>query len=329
MKTYTKFDLFKIYILNDLFDLNIKRVFHFLKCFFYNKIIKKRPFSIIVETSNLCPYNCPTCPTPRNLIKRPMKNMDFDIFKKIIDNSKNIIYRAILHWTNEPLTNPNIDKFIIYAKKNNLFTEFSTNGYLLDDRISKKLLLAGLDKIEICLDGITKESYKKFRGIDCVEKIKMNIKRFVKLRDKMNKKTIIEIQTIINKYNESEIDKIKQFVKEVGADYHFLKTFGLAGYFLKKRERDYLIKRFLPKHSKIRRYDEKGKPKEIIPCEFIKNTIPVMMDGSVSICCVDFEPRYCLGDLAKENLWNILKKQKTKNMEKKARNKELLICKYC
>jgi len=328
--TYTKLDLFKIYIFNDIKDFNFKRIAHFLKIYF-NNLIRKTPFTLMVETSNLCNFTCETCPTERSIINRPRAPMSFSTFKKVIDNSKDYIYKVLLHWTNEPLTNRNLDLFIRYCKMNKLFTEFSTNVALLNEEVSRRLLLAGLDKIELCFDGITRESFKAFRGSDSFEVVKNNIINFVKLRNELKANTYIEVQTIANKFNQHELPKIEEFVRKTGVDKLFVKTFGLVSTHYTDEERHKLMKKYLPDKAGVkRRYKDPASSVTTRPsCSNVKDSIPVTLDGRVTICCIDYTSKYYLGDLTKSKLPDLLRNPKAREIIKKGSNVNLPICRNC
>ena len=328
--TYSKLELLNIYVFNDLREFNFGRVAHFINIYLKN-LMGLRPFTIMLETSNLCNYTCETCPTKRDLIDRKRIPMSFDVFKKVIDNSKDYVYKVLLHWTNEPLTNRNLDIFIRYCKKNNLFTEFSTNGAMLNEEVSRRLLLAGLDKIEICLDGITRESFEAFRGADELEVVKMNIINFVKLRNSLKANTYIEIQTIANKFNQNELKKIEEFVRKAGVDKLFIKTFGLVSTHYSDSERKMLMKKYLPDKAGVkRRYVDVNSTTSKRPsCSNVQDSIPVTVDGRVSICCVDFASKFYLGDLTKHKLPDVLNSIKAQAIIKEGSNVNLSICKNC
>jgi sulfatase maturation enzyme AslB (radical SAM superfamily) len=105
-------------------------------------ILLKKPYVLMVETGTICNLNCPTCPTPRETIvgARTAKNMNFDDFKKIIDNSYKSFSAVVLFWSNEPLLNKDIARMARYCDELNLFTFISTNVMLLTEEKIKELI---------------------------------------------------------------------------------------------------------------------------------------------------------------------------------------------
>jgi len=295
---------------------------------FKNKFTKK-PIKMLVETSNLCNINCESCPTPRRLIKRERKNMAFSDFRKIIDNSKDIISKVILHWTNEPLTNPELPDFIRYCKNQGLKTYLSTNGILLNKKVSKELIKSGLNEIDICLDGMSRESYKYFRGVDKFEIVENNIEEMVKIRNELNSKILIKLQFIITKKNESEIKEFEEYCKKLKVNY-FIKTFALVKVNNTEEERERLFKKFLPNKTNLSRYnishELKRKPKR---CNAPYVSFAVTVDGDIVPCCFDFQGNFIYGNIIKDKLSEILKSEKAIRIRKLGYERKLEVCKLC
>ena len=93
---------------------------------------------------------------------------------------------------NEPLAHKNIFKVLDYASKlkfNDLF--FISNGYLLNEKNSEKILSSGLTKIMFSLDAFSPETYKerklKNKKPANYEKVIKNILAFLKLKRKLKK----------------------------------------------------------------------------------------------------------------------------------------------
>ena len=73
------------------------------------------PLCVDIETASICDLACPHC--FREYILTPDKIMDFNTYKKIIDEVANMGVPSIkLNWRGEPLLNPKIGDFIKYAK---------------------------------------------------------------------------------------------------------------------------------------------------------------------------------------------------------------------
>ena len=126
----------------------------------------KQPFVLLIDPSNLCNFKCIFCPTGhKDLIKSTGRYnglLDFDLYKKIIDDLKEFdepIKTLRLYKEGEPLVNPKFAEMIKYAKKSGLVKRVDTtsNGALLKPELNRKIIDAGLDQINISVNGVSSE----------------------------------------------------------------------------------------------------------------------------------------------------------------------------
>ena len=118
---------------------------------------------------------------------------DFEFFKEILDFSVKKGTKAIkLNYINEPLIRNDFIKFIDYAKKVGILDiYFSTNGILLNKKISTDLIKSGLTRIQISIDAITKETYDKVRPGGNYNKIIENINEFLLIKQNLNARLLL------------------------------------------------------------------------------------------------------------------------------------------
>lgn len=133
------------------------------------------PFVLFVDPSSGCNFQCTFCPTgDRKLIKdtgRFQGAMRLELFRKIIDDlalfpDKIKVLR--LYKDGEPLLNNWLPQMVAYAKAsgNVPYIDTTTNGTLLDpDRVGP-IVEAGLDRINISVNGMTRDQYQSFTKFD-------------------------------------------------------------------------------------------------------------------------------------------------------------------
>ncbi|MEI4896401.1 hypothetical protein Q8G71_34475, partial [Klebsiella pneumoniae] len=82
----------------------------------------------------------------------------------------------------------------------------STNGHFLSPENCDKLIEAGLSELIISLDGISRQSYSRYRKGGNLDKVLQGIESMVKRRKELNKhKPLITVQFIVFEHNEQEI----------------------------------------------------------------------------------------------------------------------------
>lgn len=229
----------------------------------------------------------------KNLPPDMKGDMDFNLFKKIIDEITGKVYDINLFHRGEPLLNRDIVSMVSYAARRGIKTRIHTNATLLDKDLSRKLILAGLDLISFSFDGYTKEEYEKNRsGADFNETLGRIID-FLKVKSKLGSKkpyTIIQVIDQKEKFSGGETGRQRKI---------FLKNF-------KNLPLNKIVTRNphnwgglleLNKKDKERKSDSK---KSL--CTFPWYSLTVFYDGRVFLCPQDFEGRICLGDLNNERI---------------------------
>ncbi|NQU83218.1 MAG: radical SAM protein [Parcubacteria group bacterium] len=316
-----------------------------LKPLHYFKIILKHklfglPYLAIIETTNTCNLQCPTCPTPRHKLNRAPKIMSLDEFKKIIDNIKNSVHLILLYNTNEPLIHPDLAEMIRYCDDNNLYTMISTNAALLSKEKTTELLDAGLDEILLCLDGTSKKAYEEFRKGANFEDVAKNINHFCKEKQRRESaRPYIELQFILNRLNQDQIPDIKRWAGIWKVDRLHIKSFSLCGYAYSPDEIKVLSEKFLPDKPNDSSYSSKlifEKDGEEIKlkrknqfCSLALNQAVILVDGTLVMCCYDIKGRYVYGNLLSESFEELLFDDKNIKRRQLSAEKKYPLCKIC
>ena len=173
-----------------------------------------------IEVANDCNLKCIGCPHQR--MKRGTGYMDFELFKKIIDEAYNSYFVGV-HFSGlgEPLLHPQAKEMFSYAKVKGLEVGLWTNGLELTEELSKQIIEREfVDYIIFGLDAATKETYAKVKGVDVFDKVTENITRFLKLKKEkvagMEKDTtgwwgkvkpIIGVQNLKMRETDAEIER--------------------------------------------------------------------------------------------------------------------------
>lgn len=136
------------------------------------------PDHVDLELSSACNMKCPMCYTTTEAFKKqvPHKNLDFELFTRIVDQlADNKVFSIRLSWRGEPTLNKDFLRSIRYAKERGI-KEVSTlsNGLRLSLEMFEALVDLQLDWLTISFDG-TGEVYEQIRKpakyIPMIEKI--------------------------------------------------------------------------------------------------------------------------------------------------------------
>ena len=261
------------------------------------------PFVVFIDPASACNFLCPFCPTGhRDMIDetgRFQGVMKLPIFKKAIDDLgqfESSIKVLRLYKDGEPFLNKNLAEMIAYAKASGYveYIDTTTNGSLMTPERLGPVLRAGLDKINISVDGMNNEQYKKFTGFD------FNFEEFVE-----------NIKWLYKNKGDCEIAiKIPGDLISEPQKQEFYDTFG-----------DYcdriFIENFAPcwpdfdveEHTGIKItqgiYQQPVTPTDT--CPYIFYALSINADGLVSSCFLDWGRKLIIGDIKEEfvkDIWN-------------------------
>ncbi len=263
--------------IKSLYHTTLNQIFYMAKSTYTPKLT-----SIQFEVTNKCNLKCKMCPV-NNGMKRKKGLMEFTLFKKIIDENPKIDFALMSNW-GEPLLHPKIFEMLEYAKKRKIRTFITTNAVLLDnDEKMKKLLMTGVERITISLDGIG-DTYTKIRGFD-YNIIENRIKRLIELRDEFEFETKIDINMVVMPETEEEV---KRFYRKWEGIVDRVQIQPVMTFTKKKRE------------TRCK--------------EPWRGNLIVLWDGSVVMCCNDYDGELILGDANHNKLTEIWNGQMIKIM---------------
>ena len=183
---------------------------------------------------------------------------------------------------------------IRYAKQKGIKdVSISTNATLLTEELSKKLIYAGLDTIQISVEGGSKREYEMIREGAKFESVRKNISNFIKIRGKKTKPKMV-INLLV--YKDTDIKNFfstwKDFCDQIlVSEMQPILTF------------DRRKKCVIPIYpSGIKLLD---KSRKVIGCNLPFIMPVISYDGKVGMCCSDFEFVLQMGDAKKENILDI------------------------
>ncbi|MDP3787242.1 MAG: radical SAM/SPASM domain-containing protein [Candidatus Omnitrophota bacterium] len=268
---------------------------------------------IRLETTTKCNYSCIIC--PREKLTRKMETMSFELFKCIFDKitRETSQYDTITFpGMGEPLLDKTLDRKIIYARKNKFRVLILTNGYLLSLRRFKELEALGVDSIRVSLYADSNPTYNIIHGT-------RNPGLFKKIKNQLyeiaaNKKTtkLLLTYNVVDGINSNDLDSWIAYWKDK-AD---------------------LLEVWRPHNWVDGKNYRKVQKKKLKTCgRPWKTPLQIQVDGTVNMCCFDFDGKLTLGDLRKQSLKEIFSSSMFKKILKHHKSGNFknsgLICEHC
>ena len=273
-----------------------------------------KPKYIQIETVRVCNAACIMC----TISTSPSLNQSMTdaIFERIIEeikSYKNYDPYISLLGLNEPLMDKKIFKRIKKIKESGIsMISIQSNGSLLNEEKSEKLLESGICAIGFSIESINKDVFEKIRLKLELEKVLSGIKTFIKIRNKIKPKLPISIFYTYSEKNLNEYNQYRSYWKNeltIGVDHIFL----------------------APIHS-FNKFEMYSEINDQLPCYQIFNDMHIRADGEVSMCCIDVESEYGYGNIKEksiEEIYNckLIKEDRHKHLI--GERKKIKICNNC
>ncbi|MDD5560797.1 MAG: radical SAM protein [Candidatus Omnitrophica bacterium] len=323
--------------------LNYRKVMNFilveLSLFFRVKRNLGLPFNILIEPTGDCNYQCIKCEQFTDLyaddgLVSGSKDMPFKNYRKIIDDIGDTLITLRLWNYGEPLMNNDIFLMIEYAKKKDIFVVLSSNLSLLGGDKSRKVVTSGLDYLIVSCDGASERTYKLCHGKDYFKRVINNIKALIGEKKNLHSELpFIELQFIVMKENENEINDISRIAKDLGVNKMTYLKLQADRLNIDKLGRFSSINELLPINKRFC-YSSRER-KRFNSCRIPWEETLIRYSGKVIPCCFDIGQLYAMGNLFQDgqytgfkNIWNSqnyrgFRSQVALNLE------ALSTCQYC
>jgi sulfatase maturation enzyme AslB (radical SAM superfamily) len=267
--------------------------------------LPNQPRYIQLETILGCDADCPFCPQKK--IDRKPVIMPDSIWKKIVEDTRGlgITYRPFLQ--NEALLDKRLPQIVAYIKEDQTArAEINTNGSLLDERRSTRLIEAGIDLVRFSIDAFSPETFAMCRvGLD-YQTVVDNINRFITIAGRQHGRVVTEVRMI-----------------DMDANKHEQQDF--IDYWSERADRALIVPLY---HWP---WDD-GVEMVRKPCVKMREEMFFYSDGRAVLCCWDIAGRAVIGDVTKErvlDIWNGAVRRQCAEYLAHGEREKILLCSRC
>lgn len=259
------------------------------------------PFIVFVDPASSCNFKCTFCPTGhRDMIAetgRYQGAMKYEVFQKVVDDLAEFdkpIKVLRMYKDGEPLLNKRFADMVAYAKKSGHcdYIDSTTNGTFITPERMGPVIEAGLDKLNISVDGMTREQYQQFTGFNFdFDKFVENVKWLYDNKGEMEVSIKIPGELITEPQRQEFFDTFGDYCDRI-----FIENFAPCW-----PEFD------IEKHTGVKitggiYQQEIG---DTDTCPYIFYGYSVNADGLVSSCFLDWGRKLVIGDVRKETMKQI------------------------
>ena len=265
----------------------------------------KTPFSVHIDVSSLCNFRCSFCfqadTAGMKAVGLGRGFMPVPMFKKIVDDLvefNQVIKKIKIGNHGEPTLHPNLPEMVAYAREKNVaeIIEIFTNGSRLEPKLNQALVDAGLQRINISLEGLSSERYLAVAGAKVeFDKIIEGVRHLHSVKKQLIIYTKILDESHALKENSTETFKLSETERK-----YFYDTFTSIS-------DEIYIEKVVPQWAETQyekqntvgdtgMYDQKIKKyKEICPFTFMY--LHFNCDGTVSPCTLDWARKVVIGNV--------------------------------
>lgn len=289
----------------------------------------RAPFTLYVEPTNICNFKCVFCPESfPNFEERSggLFRMDITAFDRLSDQVRDMggVKTLNLYMMGEPLVNKALPDFIKIARDKDIADRVivTTNGSLLTEDLSRRVLASGLHYLRVSIYGGDSEAHgRKTQSKIPLERVRNNVARFRKLRDECGARTFIYIK-MIDAGDDDENQQFRHLFKGIGDEVQLEPVMNWND----------------PDEGNLAQID----PGDLINgahfqnkksiCPFPFYTLVVHADLQVSVCCVDWAKEAVVGDLKSQTLQQVWRGEPLRAFQLahiEGRKSELKACSAC
>ena len=259
------------------------------------------PFTIYLEPTNICNFKCTYCPESFDDYEEQaggLFRMDLRQFERVCDQILELGRLKTLNFymMGEPFVNKSLPDFIAMAKDRNVADRVivvTSNGTLLDAKMAKRVIAAGLDYLRISIYGTTQERLTKITGTKIsLDRICANVRGIYEMREAIGATRPIVYAKMIDTQDPAENQRFRDLfagicdeaVIEPVMNWNDPDEGNLSGL-----ETNDLLK--------TQYFEDR---KEVCPFPFYQ--LVIHSDLTVSLCCVDWAKKTAIGNLEKSSL---------------------------
>jgi len=240
--------------------------------------------------------------------------MPDDVFNRLVAEADRTSEHMMLVGLGEPLLDPKIFDRIERCHRHGAYTLLSTNGTLLTEELSARLLDSTLEHITLSFDGATAESFEYYRKGARFEQVRDNFIRFARMKKERRSRVQVVVQMVQLERNRDEVSAFLRFWRAVP---------GVDQVRIKHDETNVL-------QPDAGHAGEDWK----YPCHYLwRGPVYVKWNGDVYPCCqsyaLDAQPIGRIGEQTVEEIWNSREIRRWRRLHASGRAGEIEACARC
>ena len=167
------------------------------------------PLALLAELTHRCPLQCPYCSNPLALER---SELDTGAWRRVLDEAAALGVLQVHFSGGEPTARRDLDALVAHAAGRGLYSNLITSGVLIDDERARALAAAGLDHVQISIQGHAAEAADRVAGFAGAQAKKRAACAAVRAAG-----LPLTINAVVHRHNLHELEAIVALAVELGA----------------------------------------------------------------------------------------------------------------
>ena len=170
-----------------------------------------RPYTLVAELTYRCPLRCLYCSNPVDF-HRSRDELSTDEWQRVFSEAAELGVMQLHLSGGEPVLRDDLIELIRHARTCDLYINLITGGTLLDEDKLRRFRAAGLDHIQLSIQGAARESAETIAGVRSHQK-KLEVAQLIR-------KTgfPLTLNVVIHRLNIAEVPELIRIALELGAN---------------------------------------------------------------------------------------------------------------
>jgi pyrroloquinoline quinone biosynthesis protein E len=170
-----------------------------------------RPYTLVAELTYRCPLRCVYCSNPLEF-HRSRTELSTDDWRRVFAEAAELGVMQLHLSGGEPVLRGDLVELIRHARANDLYTNLITGGTLLDEEKLRALREAGLDHIQLSIQGAARERAETIAGVPSHQE-KLDVARLI-----VKTGFPLTLNVVIHRMNIAEVPELIALALELGAN---------------------------------------------------------------------------------------------------------------
>ncbi len=169
------------------------------------------PIGLLAELTHRCPLQCPYCSNPLELVKANGE-LDPDSWCRVLDEAAALGVLQLHLSGGEPTLYPGLETIVAHARSLGLYGNLITAGVLLDARRIEALARAGLDHVQLSLQGTDAATADRIGGYKGGHRKKLEVARRIRATG-----LPLTVNAVVHRQNLDQLEAMIELALELRA----------------------------------------------------------------------------------------------------------------